>query len=222
MIWLAMSDISIHRRTLLFNVPTMVFMMLVLGSFMGPQAANGIPVVLIMMSAWAFSLRAAYEDDKADMWTFLRALPIPPSQIVGARFVSSAIVILAFTLLITIPMPLVDRAGTFWPWAVTTGAGIGLLITGLFNAAYFRLGYRLTATWFNYVFFLLFLPAVIPWHRLHGVPGINTFLETLAPAITWLETHRTAAITLAVVLVLCLWLASWAYATRAFRRKQLL
>lgn len=220
MIRLAICDLGLQRRSLLAEIPVLA---LVAAFFMSmTRGAAGMPMVLIIIGSWAYALRAAYEDDKSDMWVFLRALPIPPAQVVGARFISTALVVLLFAVLVSCPLAFVSSPeARSWPWLMGIGIALGLVITGLFQIVYYRFGYRAASSWFRYIFLLFFIPALVPWARLREDPQVQRMAPRLAAALTWLVAHPAAAVVLAAGLILLLYLGAWSYASRAFARKEL-
>lgn len=220
MIRLALCDLSLQRRFLFAELPILAVLAAVFMSM--KEGFQGMPPVLIAIGAWAYALRAAYEDDKSEMWVFLRALPIPPVQIVGARFISSALVVLLFTLQVAFPLPFLATANVMsWCWAVAIGAALGMVMTALFQVVYYRFGYRAASTWFRYVFFVFFIPVLVPWARLKGNPLAETMAARLVAAVWRLAAHPADAAVLAAALILLFYLGAWVYACRAFARKEL-
>lgn len=219
MIRLALCDLSRHRRSLLAELPILAVIAAV---FMSMKEDFGMPPVLIVIGAWSYALQAAYEDDKSEMWVFLRALPIPPAEVVGARFISSALVVFLFTLVVASPLLFLATANVSsrcWPIAI--GAALGMVMTALFQVMYYRFGYRAASTWFRYVFFVFFIPVLVPWARLKGNALVERTAARLVAAVTWLAAHPAAAAVLGAALILLLYLGAWVYACRAFARKEL-
>lgn len=216
MIPLVVLDITNQKRTLLGLAGGAVLLLTLLSLAMGEQAANGIPVLLIGMTVWGFAEQNAYQDEKRDMWSFLRALPLPPQHIVGARYLSTALVTLAFSALAALPLSCL--AGGTWPVAVGLGAGAGLSFTSLFNAVHFRYGYRAASTWSRYAFFLICLLPLLGW-ALKDTPGYSLLAVVVTGAVAWLRIHPTTAVASVACSVLLLYVATWAYAARTFAHR---
>ncbi|MDQ7793360.1 MAG: ABC-2 transporter permease [bacterium] len=216
MIFQTWSDLSLQHRSSLGLVPLAAVLMAVLALVMGVHEATAFPVVLVSMMAWGAGLRAAYEDDKADTWTFLRTLPVPPAQVVAARYLSGFLLTITFGL--TIALPLILLGGGAWP-AAGVGTGAGVALTGLFNAVYYRFGYRAVSTWFRYGLLLVALGGVLLARLI--LPGVDWPL-LLGEVGTWLAANPALMPWLAGAGVLALYTTCWAYATWAFCRKELL
>lgn len=220
MIRLALCDLTLQRRSLFAQLPVLAVVAAVFMTM--EEGLPGIPPVLIGMGAWTYAVRAAYEDDKSEMWVFLRALPIPPAQIVGARFISSALVVFLFTLVVASPLPLLATPNArSWRWAIAIGVAMGMMMTALFQVVYYRFGYRAASTWFRYVFLVFFIPVLVPWARLKDNPLAERMAAHLIAGVTWLAAHPAAGAVLAAALILLFYLGAWGYACAAFARKEL-
>lgn len=214
MTWLIWSDLSLQHRSSLTMIPLAALVMAVLAFVMGVAEAAAFPVVLVTMMAWGAALRAAYEDEKADAWTFARTLPITPGRVVAARYLAGLLVTLAFSLAVALPLALRGS----WPLTIYLGMGAGLGLTGLFNALYYRFGYRIVSTWFRYLLLLIALGGMLLARFVLAGADLPAWLRE---AGRWMGAHPAAAPWLAAALVAALYLASWAYATAVFRRKEL-
>lgn len=219
-------DLAACGRSFLAGVPAAVVTVVVMGAAMGPLAAGAIFPLTMAMITWGYNARVAYEEDKADHWRFLRALPVRPSLAVTVKFLSNLVVIAGYAGIVwaaacTLPL-IAPRAAAPEPAGAVLGAGLGmsLAIMALFNAVYFRLGYQAAASGTSWMFVILFLPAVLVAWPLPS-PGLagaaRTFLTGLS---SWAAGHGPAAAVLTVLALAGLVLAGWAAAVSGFRRRE--
>ncbi len=69
------------------------------GIILGPAAAMPF---LVSFVAWCYCGRTAGDDDKADMWPFLGALPIPARVTTGVQYASGLAATLLYTILVAL------------------------------------------------------------------------------------------------------------------------
>ncbi len=217
MIWLVWSDLSLGHRSSLATVPLAAVLMTVLALVMGPGEAAALALVLVTMMAWGAGLRAAYEDDKADAWTLFRTLPIAPAWVVASRYLSGLVLTLLFGLAVALPLALLG-GGPRPPVTVYVAVGAGIVLTGLFQAVYYRFGYRTVSTWFRYGLLLVVFGTMLLARLLLPGAGGATFLAGLA---AWAEANSALLPFLMAALVAVIYVASWLYATSVFARKEL-
>lgn len=217
MMWLVWSDLALQHRSSLVTVPLAAVVMTVSAMAMGPGEAAALTVVLVTMMAWGASERAAYEDDKADTWTLFRTLPIAPAWVVASRYLSGLVLTVLFGLAAS--LPLLWLGGRPWPPVTANLAvGAGMVLTGLYQAVYYRFGYRTVSTYFRYgLVFLLLGTTALARLSLPGA-GAATFLAGLA---AWAEANSALIPFLAAALVAVIYIVSWLYAVSAFARKEL-
>jgi len=215
-------DLGARVRCFLAVLPAALVTVVVIGGAMGPAAAAGIFPLTLVVITWAFNTRVAFEDDKADTWTFLRALPIRPFLVVSVRFLSNLVVIAAYAVIVWVIawfLPLITPRGAApHPVAAVVGTGLGLslLTMTLFNVVYFRFGYQAAASGMPFVFVLMCLPAFLVNSPLK-LSSLSNFLAHLS---SWASHYRWLAAGLAVLTVAGLVLAGWAAAATAFSRRE--
>jgi len=172
--------------------------------------------------AWGHCLRMAGDDDKAEIWPFLRVLPIPARVTVGVQYASCVVAVVFYVLITTAeiliaslvyphPLPPYSLGST-----VLISLSAGVLVVALFNALYFRLGHRNALPAMQV---LLFLPLVLIKLEVGGQPFFKWVSDVAAQAGRVLGHPIT--LSLAVVLALAaLTTLSWAYSVSVFRRRE--
>lgn len=209
-------------------VPAAVVTVLVIGAAMGPAAASGIVPLTLAMVTWGYNMRLIYEDDKAETWVFLRALPIPARLAVSVRFLSTVIAILGYTVLVSLTAAALPHIAprtslpSSWGNVILAGIGVSLILTALLNAVYFRFGYQATASAMPYVFMVIFLPGMLVASPLKNTSAVRFLAKALSGAAFWAPAHRLVTATLGGATVGVLFGAGWAYAAWALSRREFL
>lgn len=221
MLWrLVVCDLKARVGTLLLFGPVGVMGSIAFGASLGPSA--GLPFLSAFL-AWCHSTKMAGDDDKAGLWPFLRALPIPPAAVVGTQYVSGLIAVGLYALLMTVAVAV---ASLIAPQAVPPFGFLATLLTSLaaaaifislFNVFYFRLGYQLAQPIMQLL--LLALPVGLIGIRVGGKRLVQWFFEVAArfgggighPALLGLTMALGAAALTAL---------AWAYCVSSFRRRE--
>lgn len=207
--WLVWSELTVQQRSSVRLLPVAALLMGV-HFFGGPVEAMVLPVLVIAVFAWRAGLRAALEDDRTEAWAALRALPIPPASVVTARYLSVLLLTLGCGAAVAVPLALLGRYT--WPLSVYAGVSLGLALSAFINALHYRLGYRAAVAGSAYLPILLILAALVAG---------RLFLQDVAAGVWgWSRAHPAAA-ALPGALALAVYLASWAYATLVFSRREM-
>ncbi|MDQ7793362.1 MAG: hypothetical protein RDU89_02950 [bacterium] len=183
-------------------LPVVVFAVAILALILG-QAAD-LPVFFVAVPAWMFARSAAGQDDRAGTWAFTRALPVAPAQVVAVRFLASLLATLALAL--AVGLPLVWLGGGTWPANTGMGFAAGVALSSLFNAAYYRFGYRFAAA-----------PAHFAW--LSPAVWLLGRLSLSSPAPEAMTLARATSTSLIAAAVVCA--AAWVYASMVFADKDI-
>lgn len=220
------ADLAAGGRSFLAGVPVAVVTVVVMGAAMGPLAAGAIFPLTMAAVAWVYNTRVAYEEDMADRWRFLRALPIRPVMLVSTKFLANLVVIagyagIAWAAACALPL-ITDRAQAPSPAGAVLGTGLGLslVVVALFNAIYFQLGYQAAASGMPWMLFILFLPVVLAASPLPGTGLMGAARGLLADLSSWTASHGPATVIVAAVAVAGLVLTGWAVAVSGFNRQE--
>jgi hypothetical protein len=165
----------------------------------------------------------AGDDDKAGLWPFLRALPIPPAAVVGTQYVSGLIAAGLYVLLMTAAVTVASLVAPQSvppfgvPATLLTSLAAAAIFVSLFNVFYFRLGYRLAQPIMQVLVFAL--PAGLVGIRVGGKRFVQWLFEVAArfgggighPALLGLTMALGAAVLTAL---------AWAYCVSSFRRRE--
>lgn len=221
MLWLLWFDLSVQHRSPIKLLPVLA-LVTSLHYFGGPVEAIAFPAFSIATLACYTALRAAREDELADVWTHLRVLPISPVRAVIARYLSVLLLVLAAGLAVAVPLILLTRHT--WAISVAVGAGLGLTLTALMNAVYFRFGYRTAASEFLTLLGLGVSAAGL-WLVHLSVSAGQSPEATLSPVLrqVWAWTGSGAAAgLLPAAAIAALYVGSCIYAAATFAGKELL
>ena len=170
-------ELALRRRAILEPLSMIVLTVPVFAVLLGLQVAAGLLPYTLCFAAWEYSRKTAYDDDIAQSWAFLRSLPISPAQVVSVRYLATLGVFIAYALAalgVSLALPFVRaavRPGA-WPAVVAVPTGVGLLLIALFNALYFRFGYKVVTVAFPYLLALwtgLLLVVISPLGRSRAV-----------------------------------------------------
>lgn len=213
-------DLRTRIRTFLLALAVGLPAVILFGIRLGPGAA--LPYWVVFLT-WGHCLRTAGDDDKAEVWPFLRVLPIPARVTVGVQYASCVVAVVSYVLTMTAgtliaslvypqPLPPYSLGST-----VLVSLSAGTLLVALFNALYFRLGYRNAQPAMQILFFAL--PLVLMKLKVGGQPFYKWIPDGVAQAGRVLG--HTIPLSLAVVLaVAALTTLSWVYSVSAFRRRE--
>lgn len=217
---LLLCDLRTRIRTFLLLLAVGLPSVILFGIGFGPAAA--LPFWAVFL-AWGHCLRTAGDDDKAEVWPFLRVLPIPARVTVGVQYASCVVAVVFYVLTMTAgiliaslvyphPVPPYSLGST-----VLVSLSAGILLVALFNALYFRLGYRNAQPAMQVLLFALWL---VPMKlKVGGQPFFKWIPDAVAQAGRVLG--HPIPLSLAVVLaVAALTTLSWAYSVSAFRRRE--
>jgi len=186
----------------------------------GPAAALPLWAVLL---AWGHCMRIAGDDDKAEVWPFLRVLPVPARVTVGVQYASCVVAVVFYVLITTAeiliaslvyphPLPPYSLGSTV---AISLSAGI--LLVALFNALYFRLGYRNAQPAMQVLLFALML---VPIKLKVGGQPFFKWVSDVAAQADRVFGHPVLLYLTVVLAVAALTTLSWAYSVSAFRRRE--
>lgn len=190
------------------------------GAILGPSA--GLPFLSAFL-AWCHSTKMAGDDDEADLWPFLRALPIPPAAVVGTQYVSGLIAATVYVLLMTAAVTVASLVAPQsvppfgFPATLLTSLVAAAIFVSLFNAFYFRFGYRLAQSVMQLL--PLALPVGLLGIRVGGKRLVQWAFEAAArlgggighPLLLGLTMALGAAVLTAL---------TWAYCVSSFRRRE--
>ncbi len=143
-------EVSAARRFLRSGVPVLGALTAAVTALPDPRVPREFAAVLVVVMGM-YSSMVAHEDGAGGRWALLRSLPVPPEDLVRARFLATAAMLLAVAgpgLLTLAAVGAVNGSSAFtpfagsaaWMWAVTFGTTLAQV--GYLTAAYFRLGYR--------------------------------------------------------------------------------
>jgi len=217
---LVVCDLKARVGTLLLFGPVGVMGSIAFGAILGPSA--GLPFLSAFL-AWSHSTKMAGDDDKAGLWPFLRALPIPPAVVVGTQYVSGLIAAGLYVLLMTAAVTVASLVApqSVSPFGVPatllTSLAAAAIFVSLFNVFYFRLGYRLAQPIMQVLVFAL--PVGLIGIRVGGKRFVQWLFEVAArfgggighPALLGLTMALGAAVLTAL---------AWAYCVSSFRRRE--
>ncbi len=219
---------DLHERTrsiLAVLLPTLIAVPF-FGMVLGAQSAAGVLPMTMAMAMWTYNTRTAYEEDKAELWTYLRALPIPPRQIVAVRYLSTGLVTVGLTSLAVVAayaFPFIPRIPlTHQPLAGAALAGLetGLLVSAFFNVVYYRLGYKAAVGSGSWTVMLVLIFGFFVVALLRDMSFSRSLAALAVRALAWSSRHSSGAAVLAVMAGGLVYWMCWAFSAAAFSRRE--
>lgn len=205
------------RRQLLQYLAVITVAILVFGRF---EPSVGMAYITIFPLVLATTLPQAsfmYEE-RENTFAFLRTLPIPPGQIVGSKYVFSALITVLLELLIILGSLFYPEVAEYGLWAmVSITTLIAMFLSSLSLLLHFTLGLKSARTALLVVIMLIALPfGALQASNVDGAGLIGGWATDVLVLLNSLAGVLVAAGVSAVLM-----LASWYASTQIFSRRDL-
>ena len=172
------------------------------------------PVVMAMtLAQLAFT-----QEERGNTFAFLRSLPIRPREIVGAKYVVSVLVTLAFVVVLAVAGPAGAASGTALLAAISTVTLVSFLLAAVSYFLHFWLGVKSARVALILLSFVAAIPMMLVLRS--GPRGVSAFFAERLSGLTSLA-GSPGGVALAFLLGLAVLFVSYAASAKLFASRDL-